>query len=143
MTALSGALGVSLRVENTLDGTSKDLLSATLQSAIQASNTNTGSIEDSYHIAYDTPSVTLVRIDYHFDILYPLPPGATTTGYHLLRPPRQRRGGGGSPQHPGPAAEASSGGAGQREGDPAEGSGRRAARASWFHCCIRGGSKKK
>uniref|UniRef100_A0A0E0K0H0 OTU domain-containing protein n=1 Tax=Oryza punctata TaxID=4537 RepID=A0A0E0K0H0_ORYPU len=145
MTALSRALGVAIRVENTLDGTTKDLLSAALQLARPASSTNFRSIEDIYHIARETPRVILVHTYSHFDILYPFPPAASSAAFNQLRPPRQGRQGivGGIQLHHDPAAVTSSRGDGQGEGDPAGSSSRRAARASCFHFCIRGGSKKR
>ncbi|KAF0934806.1 hypothetical protein E2562_028815 [Oryza meyeriana var. granulata] len=157
MSAMSRALGVAVRVEDTLDGRRKDLLAGELHSAVRGSKPHARRIEDIYCTARNIPRVTLVRIYSHYDILYPLPPGATSAGSNLLLPERQGQGqgqGGGSQQHPDPAAETSSRGAAQgdpgaetssrraAQGDLAESSRQGAARARWFHCCI-GGSKKQ
>ncbi|EEE57085.1 hypothetical protein OsJ_06915 [Oryza sativa Japonica Group] len=62
MSALSRALGVAVRVEDTLDGRKKDLMAAELQSITRASNPRFRGIEDMYCVARGTPRVTLVRI---------------------------------------------------------------------------------
>ncbi|KAF0932162.1 hypothetical protein E2562_008693 [Oryza meyeriana var. granulata] len=90
------------------EGVAISALVAALEVAIRLEHPNDGSTKYVYYIAHDTPRVTLVCIDSHYDILYPLPPGATTVGLNLLQPARQRRGGE-SQQHPDPAAETSSG----------------------------------
>lgn len=147
MSALSRALGVAVRVEDTLDGRKKDLMAAELQSITRASNPRFRGIEDMYCVARGTPRVTLVRMYSHYDILYPVPPGATTSiGPNLLQPERQQQGGGGGGrrQHPPPpAVQTSSRRAGQGDADRAESSSQGAASASWFHRCRRGGSKEK
>uniref|UniRef100_A0A0E0CL85 Uncharacterized protein n=1 Tax=Oryza meridionalis TaxID=40149 RepID=A0A0E0CL85_9ORYZ len=146
MSALSRALGVAVRVEDTLDGRKKYLMAAELQSITRASNPRFRRIEDMYCVARGTLRLTLVRMYSHYDILYPVPPGATTSiGPNLLQPERQQQqGGGGRSQHPPPpAVQTSSRRAGQGDADRAESSSQGAARASWFHRCIRGGSKEK
>uniref|UniRef100_A0A0E0G7D3 Uncharacterized protein n=1 Tax=Oryza nivara TaxID=4536 RepID=A0A0E0G7D3_ORYNI len=59
MSALSRALGVAVRVEDTLDGRKKDLMAAELQSITRASNPRFRGIEDMYCVARGTPRVTL------------------------------------------------------------------------------------
>nr|XP_025878840.1 LOW QUALITY PROTEIN: uncharacterized protein LOC9268497 [Oryza sativa Japonica Group] len=65
MSALSRALGVAVRVEDTLDGRKKDLMAAELQSITRASNPRFRGIEDMYCVARGTPRVTLVRMYSH------------------------------------------------------------------------------
>ncbi|XP_015689058.1 uncharacterized protein LOC102699379 [Oryza brachyantha] len=105
------------------EGVAVSALAATLQVDIRVEHPNGENTEDNCSTASGTPRVTLLCVDSHYDILYPIPPAAATTAD--------------------PAAKTSNGGADKREGDPAKSSSETAASASWLNCLLPAGCKKK